>query len=493
MNNEQSRIEMRGTRYLSLIPMVGLMISAIIFFVILDAGSMLALALGAVIGLIVCSFFAKDNAKFWDAVVRGMSDESANIINLILIFAGIYAKMMAHGNVAGGFVWLGDLLHLRGAAFCVFTYIAVTIIATSTGSSMGSVLAASAVMYPAGVLLGVDNVVLMGAIISGGLTGDTIGPVSDVTIASCLTQKYSNKEGTADIPGSIMARIKYSAVIAVICIIVFAITGGGGSIAEGYDVEVLIAENSDPRGLLMLISVIALLAVAVKTRNTFLSIAVGVLTGTVIGLASGVFTVSSIISVTADGALSGFVADGISGVLETLVFVYMMFATIGVLRATGTIDDIIARLNRSKFAGTVVGAEIIIMVSSILCGVAMCGDNTPAILLCGPVADELGRSHKLHPYRRANLLSAFTSSLSMMSPVSSFFIFLSVSISLSLQNSYPFIPEIVPTQMPFTLVFCWAAFVVYLFSIITGWGRIYEGPQGEPVKAPPTGADHKNA
>ena len=444
---EQNFVEMKGSRYFSFIPMCGLMLSAIIFFVVLDAGSMLALALGAVLGLIVCSFFAKDNAKFWDAVVRGMSDESANIITLILIFAGMYAKMMAQGNVAGGFVWLGDILHLKGGAFCVFVYIAVTIIATSTGSSMGSVLAASAVMYPAGVLLGVDNVVLMGAIISGGLTGDTIGPVSDVTIASCLTQKYSNKEGTADIPGSVMARLKYSAVIAVICILVFAVTGGGGEIAEGYDVEMLIADHSDPRGLLMLISVVFLLAIAVKTRNTFLSIAVGIITGTVIGLASGIFSISSIISVTVDGALAGFVADGIGGVLETLVFVYMMFATIGVLRETGTIDDIIARLNRSKFAGTVIGAEIIIMVSSVLCGVAMCGDNTPAILLCGPVADELGRSHKLHPYRRANLLSAFTSSLSMMSPVSSFFIFLAVSISISLSDSYPFIPEITPMQM----------------------------------------------
>ena len=32
---------------------------------------------------------------------------------------------------------------------------------------------------------------------------------------------------------------------------------------------------------------------------------------------------------------------------------------------------------------------------------------------------------------------------------------------------------------------CWFLFVVLAVAVITGWGRKYEGPNGEPVKALP--------
>ena len=483
MNEKNYPVQFYGTRFFAVLPLLFLMAGTFYFYVILGADSMVVLPMGCFAGLIACSLLSKNIGNFWDAAVRGMSDEGAGIIALILIFAGIYSSMMAKANVAGGFVWIGEMLHLSGPLFCVFTFVAVAIIATSTGTSVGSIITASSIMYPAGVLLGVNHLVLMGAIISGALVGDTIGPVSDVTIAACITQKYKNKHGTADIPGSVFSRLKYSLAISAICIVILLFTSGSGNDLQGYDVEALIAQHSYPKGLLMLLSVVLLLVAAVKTRNTFISITVGIVSGTVIALVAGIFPASAILSV--EGAdVTGFIAEGIAGILEVVLFTYGLFAMIGVLKESGTMELVIEKLNESKFAGSVIGTECIIMVGTIVSSISMGGDNSPAIMLFGPVANELGQAKNLHPYRRANLLSGFSSTLAFLIPFSSFFIFMSVSCANSASQTYPFIPTISPTELPKTMIFCMVSFAVYLFSIVMGWGRKYEGPQGEPISAP---------
>ena len=52
----------------------------------------------------------------------------------------------------------------------------------------------------------------------------------------------------------------------------------------------------------------------------------------------------------------------------------------------------------------------------------------------------------------------------------------------SMKDAYPFLPELGATDMFFTAFYPWAIWVVTLVACITGWGRLFEGKNGEPVK-----------
>lgn len=98
--------------------------------------------------------------------------------------------MMTRGHIAEGFVWIGDSLNVSGSTICVFAFIVTAIIATSTGTSIGTILTMVPILMPVAAIMGANMNVLIGAIMSGALFGDSIGPVSDVTIASSQTQEF---------------------------------------------------------------------------------------------------------------------------------------------------------------------------------------------------------------------------------------------------------------------------------------------------------------
>ncbi len=473
-------IEFKFSRWCSLVPLILFIIFCILFFVVFQVYEMEALAMGGFIAIIIGSFLAKNNLNYWDGVVKGMSLEMPNTLILILFVVSFFGKMMSSAGVAEGFVWLGQMLKLQGSAFTVFTFVISSILATATGTSIGTIVTVFPLLYPAGVLLGAHKLFLVGAILSGAIFGDSIGPISDVTIASCATQEYTNKEGFADIGGMVVSRLPYALVAGLISVILFFILGGS---SEGVDLvgQELINQYSNPDGLVMLIPVILLLIVAVKSKNIYLSVAVGTISGIIIALPLGILEMSDIF-VVEDGNLGGFLIESIRGVLGTIAFLISLFGIMGILNESGTMDEIIDKLVNSKFASTDRGTEILIMLGSIFSGIFLGGANGPACLFFGPIADRLGKQRNLHPYRRGNLLSSFASTIPVIIPFSSLFIIITNANLMSLVEEYSFIEPINPILFPLGTIHCLSLFFVCLFSVLTGWQRLYEGKDGEPIK-----------
>ena len=479
MGESSDKLEFHGGKGMSLVPLILSIIFAIYFFGFAGCYDTIALALGSFVALILGSFFAKGVENYWNAVISGMSDELGNTLALILVVVGIFGKMMSRGQITEGFIWLGDIIHIGGSTICVFTFIITAIIATSTGSSVSTILTMIPILMPVAAIMNANIPVFIGAVISGALFGDSIGPVSDVTIASSQTQEYANRSGRPDIGGVVKARLKYSLTAFVITMALFFIFGSNGTI--GVMEEDLMAKYSNPRGLFMLIPMVLLLAFAFKTRNIFLAATVGIISGTVVGLITGIMTPADILTVS-DGVLGGFIIDGINNVVGTILFVYALVGMIGILKKCGMMGAMVEKLSNSKAAGSVVGTELIISFGSALTGLLIGSANGPACLMFGTIGNELGKKAKLHPYRRANLIAAFTSSLSIMNPFSSLFIILAMGAVNSVCEEYSFIGTVSPLSLPPYMFFCIVFPLVFLVSIFTGWGREYEGENGEVMR-----------
>lgn len=479
-NNKNNKLEFYGGMSMSLIPLLIFVLFCILFFVVFKVFEMDALAMGGIVAIIVGSLLSKNWTKYWEAVVKGMSSEMMNMLALILLVVGIFGKLMSRGGVAQGFVWLGSNMGLQGGAFVVFTFAATCIISSATGTSIGTLFSAFPIFYPSGVLLGANPLYLAGAILSGAIFGDNVAPISDTTIASAATQSYTNKEGAADIGGVVKTRMKYALVSALVSCVLFYVLGSTGS----YDAagKEIMAQYMDAKGLIMLVPVVILLAVAVIKRDIFIAITWGIISGVIIGLVSGIIGFGDIISVK-DGALQGFAIDGVKNMLGTVVYLYGVAGIMGILRESGMMDHIIKSLLNSKMAESVVGTELIIsfgvMINSICLGAA----NGPAIIMYGPIADEIGKAKNLHPYRRANLMDGVTASLPVIIPFTSAFIFIVVVCVQGLMSDYSFIQPINPMQLAYATFHSIGLFLVFMYSIFTGWGRAYEGPNGEEIPA----------
>ena len=159
-----------------------------------------------------------------------------------------------------------------------------------------------------------------------------------------------------------------------------------------------------------------------------------------------------------------------------------VFALLGVMEQSGLFEDVGRGLSKlakgpASTEATIVGCVGIL---SMITGVI-----SVAIVAMGDLVKELGEKAGLDPYRRANLMDGFGSTLPAVIPVTSAFIFIALSCIQGLMDTYSFVQEVSPVSLAGASLHCWFLFVALAVAVITGWGRKYEGPNGEPVKALP--------
>ncbi|SHN34051.1 Na+/H+ antiporter NhaC family protein [Gracilibacillus kekensis] len=468
------KLEFRGGWGTAFVPVAIFLFFCILYFIVFKAFEMHALGMGALVALIVGAIFVKKGnyERYWNSVYDGVREAVPIIVLLFVI--GMFAQLIKTTNISGGFVWMANLLNVDGGLFTALTFLAVCIIATATGSSIGTMFTCFPIFYPAGVLLGCDPALLAGAIVSGAIFGDNLAPISDTTIISAGTQKYTKKEGIAEIGGIVASRFKYSFVAGTITFILFWILGGGGTVS-GNATEFL-AENTNPITLVMLVPVAIMLIVAIKFRNIYIAITVGLILGTITGLVSNLLRFDDIISVV-DGVPAGYLAGGISYMMGTVTLVLSVYGIMGVLNGAGVIEKVTSAILNSKMCQSVRGAEIAMMLGISFTTLSFGGVTSASMATFGKVQNEIGKRVGLHPYRRANLLDGFANSLVLVVPFLSVFVF----IGALLTQGYDFVEPLLLTEISSALIYCMILFLVLLFSVITGWGREYEGPGGKAI------------
>lgn len=464
----------RGGIIAAFIPLIIFCFGVLALFVIWKGIDFIALSTLAFVGLVIGSIFCKDYSEYWDSVSKGISDPISVSVLVILFVVGMFGALIKACNISRGFVWLAHNVNLTGGMFAVFVFISTCIISTATGSSFATLFTAFPIFYPAAVLLGCKPPIMAGLILAGAIFGDNLAPISDTTILSASTQEFKNKKGTADIGGCVATRFKYSLVSAIISIIIYYFIAGGYSLGEGA--EEILAKSMNAKSLIMLIPVGLVLFISVKTRNIFKAMSAGLIFGTAIALISGLLSPKDIFSVI-DGVPGGFLYSGVNGMVGVAILIISMFGIMGVMKAAGAIDYVIEKMLSSKIAQTPQGAELVLGITMTLITIFMGGAQDPAILTMGPVFNRIGQEKNIHPYRRANLLDGLSNSLPVSVPFVSCYIFMTTQLT----TGYDFIEPLTALQVSTGMVYTIVLFVVLMASIFTGWGRVYEGPNGEMI------------
>ena len=444
---------------MSLVPVAIYVFFCVVLFIFFKAFNMEALAVGGFLALLFSGLLAKDYGKFWDSALKGISSITSVSVVVILLLVGMFSQLIKLCGLSNGFVWLANSIGIKGGLFVAFTFIAACVVSTATGSSIGTMFIAFPIFYPAGLILGAAPMWMAGSIVSGAIFGDNLAPISDTTIASASTQQF--KDGRpADIGGVVSSRLKYSLVGATIAAVIYAICGGMGGTYQGGQIDAL----ANPVTLLMLIPVVIMLFVATKTRNIFAGILVGLTLGTVTGLVAGLFPFSAVFANdAANNAATGFLIDGVNGILPTCGLVISVFGIMGVLTDAGTLDYLADAILNSKMAKTDAGAELACVAGISLTTIIFGGVTSASILTFGPILNKIGAAKNIHPYRRANLLDGIANSLPAIIPFMSVFVFIGAALT-----------GLSPVDVAIGSVYATILFFVYVIACVTGWGRDYE-------------------
>lgn len=462
-------LRFHGSAAVLLLPLALFVAVTARLFISEAAFDLTGLAAAGVLTLFSGSLLAKAPSEYWKAAVRGASSELTGTVVLILIASGIFSAMMKASGVADGLVFLGGMLHLTGHAFTVFVLLASSLMA-ATGSSIGTLLAAMPIFFPAGVALGADPAMLAGAVLSGAIFGDNLAPVSDVTVISSVTQRF--RDGTpADIAGVVRTRLPYAMTALAVSMPVYAFMGASRPVSEA-------ALSGDASALLMLVPVAVLIAVAVRTRDVLMAISAGAVTGTATGLLIGRLSFATIFAAV-DGRLSGFLISGISNVSPIILLCVTLFAFTGIVREAG-VPDMMAKALEAGSAGrpSALRTELFLSAATLVVTTLFAAVTSASVALVGSLTDDIGRASNVHPYRRSHILSGLANSLPVLMPFSAFVLITMAAVS-GLEGAAAVTPFTLMTAAFYPI----ALFLVFGFMVLTGTGRMMETPEPEAAEA----------
>lgn len=472
MNREVTNMKFYGGKWMSFLPF-GVFIFITVYIVTLGAPDIRGMWVAALLGIMLTFFLSKEKSSYYLVIIEGMADKIAIIPVVCWIFAGVFATVLKESGIVEGIIWAAYHTGVSGVIFVVITFLVSALFATITGTGFGTIIAGMAVLYPAGVLLGGDPVLLAGAIVSGGAFGDNLAPISDTTIASAATQNV-------DVGGVVKSRIKYVIPASIITLIFIIIFGGGGA-AQTVPYEIL-SKSMNPMGLVMIFPALLTILLAVKGAHLVSATTVGTIVAVLTAIIFKLNSLSNFLYIK-DGSVEGVFVDGIAGMIDISILALLLMVIVNIMRVGGG-DKALIGLTE-KFISTVRAAEASIATLTI----AMCtvmGLNGPAILAVGlPYAQPVSKEYKISPYRTANILDALSCSVIYLLPWGSGLLLVQSGAMEANMTFGDVVPILTTGQVAPWAIYSWALLVVMIFAIITGWGRDMVEDGKKPIQSQP--------
>ncbi|MBR6534616.1 MAG: Na+/H+ antiporter NhaC family protein [Clostridia bacterium] len=309
---------------------------------------------------------------------QGVGDK--NIITMILIFllAGIFVGVVGRSSAESVAYFMLSVIPVRFSV-CVL-FVVSCFISTAMGTSVGTITLIVPIAIAVSSSSGFSLPLCIGSVIGGAMFGDNISFISDTTIAACNGQGCNMKD-------------KFYTNFAVVCPaalvtlgIIFALSANCetvGTIDKQYD-------------LVQIIPYVLVLIGGIAGINVFITLLVGIVTGSIIMLAGGTLTFYELMTGMGSGA---------SGMFETAMVAILVSAICALIRHAGGFDALlfaIQRVFKGKKAGQL-GIGLLVGAMDIATA-----NNTVAIVMANPIASQMAENYGISNKKTASVLDTFS-------------------------------------------------------------------------------------
>ena len=223
----------------------------------------------------------------------------------------------------------------------------------------------------------------------------------------------------------------------------------------------------------MLVIPIVIITLCLKRKHLVVALSWGIAAGAVVGLLSGIYTVSDFLAFPGGFAVEGLVISAITGTAGTVCMLIGVFALIGVMEASGMFESVgsllkrFAKSQRSAEATIVLSAGILSMITGVI---------SVAIVALGDLVNEIGEKNGVNPYRRANLLDCTGCVFCFLSPWT-------VHCVIPAQQSAQFGESfaVAPASIPFVNFYSICMLLMLSIAVLTGYGAAKKGKQNNSL------------
>ncbi len=309
---------------------------------------------------------------------QGVGDK--NIITMLLIFllAGIFVGVVGRDSAESVAYFMLSVTPPKFAVVVLF--IISCFVSTAMGTSVGTITLITPIAAAISASSGFSLPLCVGTVVGGAMFGDNLSFISDTTIAACNGQGCKMKDKFRTNLGIVVPA-------AVVTLIIISVLSFKSNVPESI---------SNEYNLVKIIPYVLVLISGIVGVNVFLTLLIGIVSGSIIMVATGGVAFSELLSGMGSGA---------AGMFETSMVAILVAAMCALIKHNGGFDVLLSGI-RKVFKGRK-GGQLGIGLLVALMDVAT-ANNTVAIVMANPIATEMAKDFEISPRKTASILDTFS-------------------------------------------------------------------------------------
>ena len=316
--------------------------------------------------------------KKLEIMAGGLADK--NIITMILIFltAGVFVGVAGRSSAESVAYFMLDIIPAKFAVAVLF--VVSCFVSTAMGTSVGTITLIVPIAVAVSEASGFSVQLCIASVMGGAMFGDNLSFISDTTIAACNGQGCAMKDKFKE---NFWIAFPAALVTLIIILILSFRTDIAGSVTHDYN-------------LIQIIPYFLVLIGGIAGFNVFLVLLTGIVSGTVIVLATGNVGVYELI---------GNIGSGVSGMFETSLVAILVSAMCALIREYGGFEALLSGIRRTFKGkrGGQLGVGLLVGAMDIATA-----NNTVAIVMANPIAKEMSENYGISNRKTASLLDTFS-------------------------------------------------------------------------------------
>ena len=309
---------------------------------------------------------------------RGVGDK--NIITMILIFlvAGMFVGVVGRSSASSVAYFMLSIIPAQFSAVVLF--IVSCFVSIAMGTSVGTITLLTPIAVAVSQTSGLSLPLCVGSVMGGAMYGDNLSFISDTTIAACNGQGCQMKDKFKE-----NFFIALPAAVATVIIILI--------ISMQYNITGTIKNDYN---LLQIIPYVLVLVCGIVGINVFIVLILGIVSGTIIMLATGAIKAVDLLANMGSGA---------AGMFETTMVAILVSAICALIAAHGGFTALlngIQKVFKGKKGGQL-GMGLLVGAMDIATA-----NNTVAIVMANPIAKQMSESYGISNKKAASILDTFS-------------------------------------------------------------------------------------
>ena len=309
---------------------------------------------------------------------HGVGDK--NIFTMILIFlaAGIFVGVVGRQSAESVAYFMLSIIPAKFSVMVLF--VVSCFVSLAMGTSVGTITLITPIAVAVSRASGFDMALCIATVVGGSMFGDNLSFISDTTIAACNGQGCKMKD---KFKANFFIALP-AAIVSLVVILVMSLNSDiAGAVVEDYN-------------LIQIIPYILVLVGGIIGINVFVVLLIGIVSGSVIMLATGS---------TPPTALLAGMGEGAKGMFETIIVTILVSAICALIREHGGFEALLAGIKKvfKGKKGGQVGMGILVGVLDIATA-----NNTVAIVMANPIANEIAKEYDISPKKAASILDTFS-------------------------------------------------------------------------------------